>query len=104
MSRVNAEWVNGELSGAKGMFPTDFVDEVPDGLPEAAKEGPSTSKDVEVWIQLVNGTIPDSPIQLKPVYSVLHSLDIPRILEESVIVLHKVDHHSEMRAGAFSIL
>lgn len=71
MSRVNAEWVNGELSGAKGMFPTDFVDEVPDGLPEAAKEGPSTSKDVEVWIQLVNGTIPDSPIQLKPVYCIV---------------------------------
>lgn len=40
VSRVSAEWVNGELGGAKGMFPTEFVDGVPDGLPEAE----STSK------------------------------------------------------------
>lgn len=40
VSRINAEWVSGELGGAKGIFPAEFVDKVPDDLPEA-----STSKD-----------------------------------------------------------
>lgn len=55
VSRVNAEWVTGELGGAKGIFPADFVDGVPDGLPEAAKEAVNTSKEDEVWIN--NGAI-----------------------------------------------
>jgi hypothetical protein len=38
VSRVNAEWVNGEFGGAKGIFPIGFVDGVPDDLPEAKKE------------------------------------------------------------------
>ncbi len=42
---MSAEWVNGELRGAKGMFPADFVDSVPDDLPlEAKKEEKETSK------------------------------------------------------------
>ena len=36
--------MNGELRGAKGMFPASFVDSVPGSLPEAAKEEPDSSK------------------------------------------------------------
>ena len=33
-SRVDADWVVGELYGKKGMFPTSFVDKVPENLPQ----------------------------------------------------------------------
>ena len=32
LTRVNAEWVNGELRGKSGIFPVDFVDSVPENL------------------------------------------------------------------------
>ena len=32
-SQVDADWVVGELRGKKGMFPTSFVDKVPEDLP-----------------------------------------------------------------------
>lgn len=33
VSRVDADWVVGELRGKKGMFPSSFVDKVPENLP-----------------------------------------------------------------------
>lgn len=51
VSRVNAEWVTGELRGAKGIFPADFVDRLPEGLPEASKEETSSGgTKTKVWI------------------------------------------------------
>lgn len=44
LSRVNAEWVNGEFRGAKGIFPANFVDEIPADLPDAAKEEADAAK------------------------------------------------------------
>ena len=35
VSRVNDEWVNGELHGKTGMFPAEFVDSIPKDLKKA---------------------------------------------------------------------
>ena len=52
VSRVDADWVVGELRGKKGMFPASFVDKVPDNLPQDSggdskekTESPSKSSD-----------------------------------------------------------
>ena len=37
--------MNGEVRGAKGMFPADFVDSVPGDLPKAGKEEKDASKE-----------------------------------------------------------
>lgn len=37
-SRVDADWVVGELRGKKGMFPVNFVDKVPENLPKKSDE------------------------------------------------------------------
>ena len=48
-SRVDADWVVGELRGKKGMFPSSFVDSVPENLPQDSQEqnsqSPSKSSD-----------------------------------------------------------
>ena len=46
-SRVDADWVVGELRGKKGMFPVNFVDSVPENLPKdngEQKNGPPAHK------------------------------------------------------------
>ena len=49
ISRVDADWVVGELYGKNGMFPASFVDKVPENLPQessgdkADTESPSNS-------------------------------------------------------------
>ena len=50
VSRVSAEWVNGEFGGAKGMFPADFVDGIPDDLPEAQKEASKAKEGDKVGV------------------------------------------------------
>ena len=52
ISRVNDNWVRGELGGAQGMFPADFVDSVPDSLPlvsEKTKDQVSLLNEYEHW-------------------------------------------------------
>ena len=49
VSRVDADWVVGEVSGRKGMFPASFVDQVPKNLPQESSskeksESPSKSQ------------------------------------------------------------
>ena len=55
VSRVNAEWVNGEFRGAKGMFPANFVDEIPADLPDAAKEETDAAKNEVKKVPFRNG-------------------------------------------------
>ena len=47
VSRVDADWVVGELRGKKGMFPVNFIDKVPENLPkdsdEKSSEAPTQS-------------------------------------------------------------
>lgn len=50
ISRVNADWINGEIGGRKGMFPANFVDFVPDDLPMAKKEAAKSNKKVSTNI------------------------------------------------------
>ena len=45
-SRVDADWVVGELRGKKGMFPVSFVDKVPENLPKDSSEQKSGSAQV----------------------------------------------------------
>ena len=44
VSRVDADWVVGELRGSKGMFPAGFVDKVPENLPQEGSGGSSKEK------------------------------------------------------------
>ena len=48
MSRINAEWVKGELGGLRGMFPANFVDSVPDSIPQEAEESASDGAEHKV--------------------------------------------------------
>ena len=43
-SRVDADWVMGELRGKKGMFPLSFVDKVPENLPQDGGDKKSDSQ------------------------------------------------------------
>lgn len=45
LSRVNAEWVNGELCGKSGIFPVEFVDSVPENLLSEAPKKEEASKE-----------------------------------------------------------
>ena len=42
--RVNDEWVYGTLGESKGMFPSSFIDSVPDNLPMRVEEEPVTAE------------------------------------------------------------
>lgn len=46
LSRVNDEWVEGQMAGKTGMFPASFVDHLPSDLPKKAATTEATQVEV----------------------------------------------------------
>ena len=44
LSRVDSDWLYGEQDGRRGQFPVNFVNRVPDNLPEREMEEPNTAQ------------------------------------------------------------
>lgn len=83
VSRVNEEWVKGELRGSTGIFPTSFVDTVPADLPQEAKKEETKKEDTASSSSAKEEVPPNQSIGFQSVPFLLALFLSPRVARAS---------------------